>query len=49
MARQWLQPPRVRVGESDERPRRATWLKLFYDLVLVVAVSQLAHRLSQDV
>ena len=49
MARQWLQPPRLRVGESDERPRRATWLELFYDLVFVVAVSQLAHRLSQDV
>lgn len=29
--------------------RHATWLELFYDLVFVVAVSQLAHRLSGDV
>lgn len=42
----WLQPPRLRVGE--EAPRHATWLELFYDLVFVVAVSQLAHNLSGD-
>ncbi|MBD2091069.1 low temperature requirement protein A [Microcoleus sp. FACHB-1515] len=42
----WLQPPRLRVGE--EAPRHATWLELFYDLVFVVAVSQLAHNLSDD-
>ena len=44
----WLQPPRLRVGEENEtEPRRVTWLELFYDLVFVVAVSQLAHNLSQ--
>lgn len=46
----WLQPPRLRVGEENEaEPRRVTWLELFYDLVFVVAVSQLAHHLSKDV
>jgi low temperature requirement protein LtrA len=46
----WLQPPRLRIGEESERePRHATWLELFYDLVFVVAVSQLAHNLSNDV
>jgi low temperature requirement protein LtrA len=46
----WLQPPRLRIGEDDEaQPRHATWLELFYDLVFVVAVSQLAHNLSKDV
>ncbi|PZD73201.1 hypothetical protein C1752_02417 [Acaryochloris thomasi RCC1774] len=50
MTRQWLQPPRLRVGEGEEgQPRHATWLELFYDLVFVVAVSQLAHKLSDDV
>lgn len=50
MAKQWLQPPRLRVGEANQnQPRHATWLELFYDLVFVVAVSQLAHKLSQDV
>lgn len=46
----WLQPPRLRISEDDEaQPRHATWLELFYDLVFVVAVSQLAHNLSKDV
>lgn len=43
-----LQPPRLRIGEDNEE-RHATWLELFYDLVFVVAVSQLAHNLSGDV
>jgi low temperature requirement protein LtrA len=46
----WLQPPRLRVGEEHEtEPRRVTWLELFYDLVFVVAVSQLAHTLGKEV
>ncbi|MEM9265823.1 MAG: low temperature requirement protein A [Cyanobacteria bacterium P01_F01_bin.13] len=46
----WLRPPRLWVGETaDEQPRHATWLELFYDLVFVVAISQLAHKLSADV
>ncbi len=46
----WLQPPRLRIGEeSAQEHRHATWLKLFYDLVFVVAVSQVAHNLSIDV
>lgn len=42
-------PPRLRIGEAEHEPRHATWLELFYDLVFVVAVSQLAHKLSGDV
>ena len=42
----WMEPPRLRGGEGDEA-RRATWLELFYDLVFVVAVSQVAHNLSK--
>lgn len=46
----WLRPPRLRIGEDVEtEPRHATWLELFYDLVFVVAVSQLAHNLSKDI
>jgi low temperature requirement protein LtrA len=46
----WLQPPRLRVGEqSEQEHRHATWLELFYDLVFVVAVSQVAHNLYEDV
>ncbi|WP_044292470.1 low temperature requirement protein A [Rivularia sp. PCC 7116] len=46
----WLQPPRLRIGEEvEEEHRHATWLELFYDLVYVVAVSQIAHYLNEDV
>ncbi|MBH8552892.1 low temperature requirement protein A [Nostocaceae cyanobacterium CENA357] len=45
----FLQPPRLRIGEDSEEERRATWLELFYDLVFVVAISQLAHNLKEDI
>lgn len=46
----WLQPPRLRIGkDSEQEHRHATWLELFYDLVFVVAVSQVAHNLYEDV
>jgi low temperature requirement protein LtrA len=45
-----LRPPRFRVKDiAEPESRRATWLELFYDLVFVVAVSQLAHELSANV
>jgi len=43
----FLEPPRLRTlaaGEDDDR--RATWLELFFDLVFVAAVGQLANALS---
>ncbi|TML17946.1 MAG: low temperature requirement protein A [Actinobacteria bacterium] len=43
----FLEPPRLRTlagGEQDDR--RATWLELFFDLVFVAAVGQLANALS---
>lgn len=46
----WFQPPQLRIGEGiEEESRHATWLELFFDLVFVVAVSQLAHALSDDI
>lgn len=46
----WFHPPQMRIGDGfEEQSRRATWLELFFDLVFVVAVSQLAHNLSDDV
>ncbi|MFE4104977.1 low temperature requirement protein A [Almyronema epifaneia] len=47
-SRQLLQPPRLRSLEDGEE-RRATWLELFYDLVFVVAIAELAHFLSGHV
>ncbi|MEO1207937.1 MAG: low temperature requirement protein A [Cyanobacteria bacterium J06638_20] len=40
------QPPRLRQDDTEATERRATWLELFYDLVFVAAISQLAHYLS---
>ena len=39
--------PRLRINETAEELRHATWLELFYDLVFVVAVAQLAHHLEE--
>jgi low temperature requirement protein LtrA len=41
-------PPSLRLpGEKEHRG--ATWLELFYDLVFVVAVATLSHRLSHHI
>jgi low temperature requirement protein LtrA len=42
-----LRPPRLRTLE-DEGDRHASYLELFFDLVFVVAIAQLAHELVLD-
>ena len=43
----FLEPPRLRTLAVDEQDdRRATWLELFFDLVFVAAVGQLANGLA---
>jgi low temperature requirement protein LtrA len=50
MFKSLFQPPYLWVGNTvDNQHRHATWLELFYDLVFIVAVSQLAHKISADV
>lgn len=41
-------PPRLRTDTAEEMERHATWLELFYDLVFVSAISQLAGNLNRD-
>jgi low temperature requirement protein LtrA len=42
-------PPRIRgLDAKADGTRHATWLELFFDLVFVVAVAQLAFALSHD-
>ena len=49
MSKQGLfKPPNFRSGQDTEVERHATWLELFYDLVFVAAVSQLARVLGDD-
>ena len=47
-ASSWHDPPRLRTLEDDGDERHATWLELFFDLVFVVAVAQLADGLGED-
>ena len=45
-----LEPPHLRIGpETEKEHRHTTWLELFYDLVFVVAISQIAHYLHENV
>lgn len=43
MINEWIRPPTLR--SDDDSDRHATWLELFFDLVFVVAVAELAHTL----
>lgn len=46
---QLFQAPRLRAHRnSHNEERHATWLELFYDLVFVAAISQLASKLSDE-
>lgn len=47
--RTWWLPPRLRTGDPGTSPRRVTWLELFFDLVFVVVIGQLAHELSGEI
>jgi low temperature requirement protein LtrA len=40
--------PVLRTDEEEGRHRKASWLELFYDLVFVAVVAELAHALSGD-
>jgi low temperature requirement protein LtrA len=45
---QWFVPPRLLTTTGDEQDRRASWLELFFDLVFVVAITELSHQLVAD-
>ena len=44
----WLRPPRLRTDLREAGERHATWYELYFDLVFVAAVSQLATALSRE-
>ena len=48
MSRSQRRPLRLYVGESESDERHASWLELFFDLVFVVAIAQLAHFLHDE-
>ncbi len=47
--REWWQRPRLHTEGEEGRERRVTWLELFFDLVFVVAIAELAHALAEHV
>ncbi len=44
----WFRPPRLRTQADEEAERHATWYELYFDLVFVAAVAQLATALSRE-
>lgn len=48
MTRVIFQPPKLRREECEDGERRVTWLELFFDLIFVVAIAQLAHNFQAD-
>ena len=48
MTRAIFQPPKLRREECEEGKRSATWLELFFDLIFVVAIAQLAHNFQEE-
>jgi low temperature requirement protein LtrA len=46
MKRNILQTTKLRQDSEGEQERRATWLELFYDLIFVAVIGELAHSLS---
>ena len=43
-----LDPPRLRTVTDPDEERHATWFELYFDLVFVVAVGELAAALARD-
>ena len=48
MTRVIFQPPKLRREECEDGERSATWLELFFDLIFVVAIAQLAHDFQEN-
>jgi low temperature requirement protein LtrA len=47
-AERWIAPPRLLTAGEEPEHRHASWLELFFDLVFVVAVTQLSGVLVAD-
>lgn len=44
--RTWWQKPSIHTEEDEQLHRNVSWLELFYDLVFVAVIAQLAHYLA---
>jgi low temperature requirement protein LtrA len=44
----WFVPPPLRTAAEEAEPRHASWLELFFDLVFVVAITELSRQLAAD-
>ena len=44
----WFVPPQLRTAAEEAEPRHASWLELFFDLVFVVAITELSRELVSD-
>ncbi|MBT8195701.1 MAG: low temperature requirement protein A [Bacteroidia bacterium] len=49
MARRPLfEKPTLRIDEDLNQERKVSWIELFYDLVFVVSIAEIAHKLAAD-
>jgi low temperature requirement protein LtrA len=48
MGKLWHKPI-LRTDEEEGNQRKATWLELFFDLVFIVVIKELAHFLEKDI
>ncbi len=44
----WFEPPRLLTIEPEAERRHASWLELFFDVVFVVAITELSGQLVRD-
>jgi low temperature requirement protein LtrA len=44
----WFTPPQLRTAAQEAERRHATWLELFFDVVFVVAITELSRALVRD-
>ena len=47
--RSWWQRPQIRTDEEEDQERKASWLELFFDLIFVAVIAELAHDLSNHI
>ena len=45
----WWQKSQIRIDEELHLHRKVSWRELFFDLVFVVIIAELSHKLASDV
>lgn len=49
VGRSWWQKPQIRKDEEEDQERKVSWLELFFDLIFVAVIAELAHDLAKHI